>query len=112
MNLPAFFFAADTASAFGSTLLPIVMVGAVFVFLVYLPNKKEEAARKALIAGLQRGDRVVTDGGIHGKMHEAKGEQLILEISPGAFLTVDREKVRTKIVDKPADKPVDLAKKS
>ncbi len=103
MNLPTYPFAADAASAFGSTLMPILMVGAVFVFLVYLPNRKEEAARKTLIAGLQKGDRVVTEGGIHGKMHEAKGEQLVLEISPGAYLTIDREKVRAKIVDKPAE---------
>jgi len=103
MSLPSFILAADAASAFSSTLMPIVMVGAVFIFLVYLPNRKEEAARKELIAGLQRGDRVVTDGGIHGKMHEAKGDTLVLEISAGSYLTIDRDKVRAKIVDKPAE---------
>jgi preprotein translocase subunit YajC len=108
MSLPFFFLAADAVSAFSSTLMPIVMVGAVFVFLVYLPNRKEEAARKELIAGLQRGDKVVTDAGIHGKMHEARGETLVLEISPGSFLTVDREKIRAKVVEK----AVEAAKKS
>lgn len=103
MTLPPLFLAADTVSVFSSTLMPILMVGAVFFFLVYLPNRKEEAARKELIASLQKGDRVVTDGGIHAKMHEAKGEQLVLEISPGSYLTIDREKVRSKIVDKPAE---------
>ena len=108
MSLPFFFLAADAVSAFSSTLMPIVMVGAVFVFLVYLPNRKEEAARKELIAGLQRGDKVVTDAGIHGKMHEARGETLVLEISPGSFLTVDREKIHAKVVEK----AVEAAKKS
>jgi preprotein translocase subunit YajC len=102
MSLPPLLLAAE-AAPLGSMLMPILMVGAVFVFLVYLPQRKEETARKALVAGLQRGDRVVTEGGIHGKMHEAKGEQIVLEISPGAFLTVDRDKVRAKVAEKPAE---------
>ena len=68
MTLPPLFLAADTVSVFSSTLMPILMVGAVFFFLVYLPNRKEEAARKELIASLQKGDRVVTDGLQHARV--------------------------------------------
>jgi preprotein translocase subunit YajC len=39
----------------------------------------------------------VTASGIHGKVHEAKGDTLVLEISPNAYLTVDREAVKRKV---------------
>lgn len=90
-------------SPFASMLMPIAMVAVVFYFFVYRPNQKEDAARKELIASLQRGDRVVTSSGIHARLHEAKGETLVLEISPGAFLTVDRDAVKAKVSDTPTE---------
>ncbi len=94
---------AAAANPLTSMIFPLVMVGAVFYFFVFRPNQKEEAARKELISGLQKGDRVLTNSGIHARLHEAKGETLILEISPGAFLTVDRDAVKGKIVETPVD---------
>ncbi len=106
MNFPFLPLAAEQASL-GGMLFPLVMVGTVFYFFVYRPNQKDEAARKTLIAGLQRGDRVVTNAGIHGKLHEARGETLVLEVSPNAYLTVDRDSVKGKLAEPPAE----LAKK-
>ncbi|GDX82070.1 hypothetical protein LBMAG42_38810 [Deltaproteobacteria bacterium] len=102
MNPSTLLLAADP-SPFGGMIFPIVAVAGVFYFFVYRPNQKDEAARKELIAGLQRGDKVVTSSGIHGKMHEAKGETIVMEVSPGCFLTVDREAVKAKIVEPPAE---------
>ncbi len=99
---PNLVFAADP-SPLGGMIFPIVAVAGVFYFFVYRPNQKDEAARKELIAGLQRGDKLVTSSGIHGKMHEAKGDTIVIEVSPGSFLTVDREAVKTKIVETPAE---------
>lgn len=107
MNFPFLPLAAGEQGSLGGMLLPLVMVGTVFYFFVYRPNQKDEAARKTLIAGLQRGDRVVTASGIHGKLHEARGETLVLEVSPNCFLTVDREVVKGKL----AEPAVEVAKK-
>lgn len=88
---------AAAGSPFSSMLMPIAMVAIVFYFFVYRPNQKEEAARKELIASLQKGDKVVTSSGIHARLHEAKGDTLVLEISPNAYITVDREAVKAKV---------------
>ncbi len=90
---------AQAGSPFASMLMPIAMVAIVFYFFVYRPQQKDEATRKELISSLQRGDKVITNSGIHGKLHEAKGETLVLEISPGAYLTVDRDAVKGKVGD-------------
>lgn len=94
--------AASAGSALGM-LPPVLIVAVVFYFFVYLPGKKEESTRRELVAGLQRGDKIVTTGGIHGTMHEARAETIVLEISPGAFLTIDRDQVKGKLTDKPAE---------
>lgn len=93
--------AMDPAPAAGGgsflSMLPMLAVFvAIFYFLVLRPQTQEAKTQAALIAGLQKGDRVVTIGGIHGVIHEAKGETLVLEVHPGNFLTVDRASVRRK----------------
>jgi preprotein translocase subunit YajC len=80
----------------GQALPMLVIFVAIFYFLVFRPQQKEAKEHAALVAGLQKGDHVVTSAGIHGRIHEAKGDTLVLEISPGAQLTVDRDSVKQK----------------
>lgn len=80
-----------------SPLFLFAMMGAVIWFTVIMPQRKEAKEHAALIASLQKGDKVVTNAGIHGKVHEARADTLVIEISPNAFLTVDREAVRRKL---------------
>jgi len=76
--------------------LLLLFVG-VFYFLVFRPQQKEAAEHQKLVAGLQKGDKVVTSGGIHGRVVEARSDTLLLEISPGAQLVVDRDVVKRKV---------------
>lgn len=78
-------------------------MAAVFYFLVIRPQQKEAKEHQALVAGLQKGDRVVTVSGVHGKIHEARQDTVVLEVSPNNFLTVDRDVVKRKLVDPPKD---------
>lgn len=87
----------------GSTFFMLAAMVAIFYFVLLRPQQKEAKEHAALVAALQKGDKVVTASGIHGKIHEAKGDTLVLEISPNAFLTVDREAVRRKAVEKAAE---------
>ncbi len=95
---------AGPAGLVSHQLFLFVVMGAVIWFTVIMPQRKEAKDHAALIASLQRGDRVVTNAGIHGKVHEARADTLVLEVSPNAFLTVDREAVRRK-VDAGAETP-------
>ena len=84
---------------FGSGLfLPVAILG-IFYFVVMRPQQKEAADLQKIVAALQSGDRVVTTAGIHGKIHEAQGDRLVLEVSPNTFLTVDRDTVKRKLTE-------------
>lgn len=76
--------------------LLLLFVG-VFYFLVFRPQQKEAAEHQKLVAGLQKGDKVVTTGGLHGRVVEARSDTLVLEISPNATVTVDRDVVKRKV---------------
>lgn len=83
------------------TLFPIM--AAIFYFVLWRPQQQEQKEAAKLIAGLVRGDRVVTASGVHATVHEAKDALLILEIAPHTFLTVDRETVKKKLSGAAAD---------
>ncbi len=85
----------------GSPWVMMLAFVAIFYFVLLRPQQKEQKEHQTLIAGLQKGDRVVTGGGLHGKIHEAKGETLVLEVSAGTFLTVERSSVARKVVETP-----------
>lgn len=91
----------------GSPLVMLVGFALIFYFVMLRPQQKEAKEHTALVASLQKGDKVVTASGLHGKVFEAKGDTLVLEISPNAYLTVDRDAIKRKVVpptEKPAEK--------
>jgi preprotein translocase subunit YajC len=85
----------STPSLLTQLALPAAMF-AIFYFLVFRPQRQEAENHAKLVAGLQRGDQVVTNAGIHGKIHEARGDTLVLEIASNSFLTVDRDSIKRK----------------
>lgn len=91
--------AADPAGSIWSTAPMILAFVAIFYFVLYRPQQKEQKEHAELVAGLKKGDHVVTTAGIHGTVHEAKAETLVLEIHPNSYLTVDRTAVRRKSGD-------------
>ena len=74
--------------------LPFVLIFGVFYFLVIRPQQKKLADQEKMIKALQRGDRVVTSGGIHGKISKIEGDmQLMLEIADGVQIKIDRDNI-------------------
>ncbi|MBQ7599483.1 MAG: preprotein translocase subunit YajC [Clostridia bacterium] len=86
--------AADTAEAPNPvlqilpTILMLVAVVAIFYFLMYRPQKKQEKETNNMRNNLQVGDEVTTIGGIIGKIVSIKDETVLLETSS------ERNKVR------------------
>ena len=65
----------------------IVLIVVVLYFLILRPQKKKERQRKDMLSKVQRGDRVITIGGIHGEVIGVKEQSLII--------MVDRERGTT-----------------
>jgi preprotein translocase subunit YajC len=84
---------ADASSAM-MNYLPFILIFGVFYFLVIRPQQKKLADQEKMVKALQRGDRVVTSGGIHGKIAKIENEgQLMLEIAEGVQIKIDRDNV-------------------
>ena len=70
--------------------LPIFLIFLVIYYFILRPNSKKQEAVKLMQENLSKGDRVVTIGGIHGKVTAVKSETVIIKISNENEMTVDK----------------------
>jgi preprotein translocase subunit YajC len=74
--------------------LPLVLIFAVFYFLLIRPQQTKQKQLKVMLAALKRGDRVVTGGGIVGVVQKTKDtSEVEVEIAPNVRVTVLRETI-------------------
>jgi len=85
------------------SLLPLVLIFVVFWFLLIRPQQKKMREHQQMVAALKKGDRVVTAGGIVGRVVKAEsGSDLIgVEIAPNVRVEVVRGTI-SDVLDKPA----------
>ena len=63
-----------------SQFLPLIAMFAILYFLMIRPQMKKAKEHKALIAGLQKGDEVITQGGLTGKVSQLGDNYVKLEV--------------------------------
>jgi len=61
-------------------ILPIVLIFGIMYFLMIRPQQKKMKEHKAMVAALRRGDQVVTQGGIIGKVSKVKDDTNEIEV--------------------------------
>ena len=84
---------AASAGPFGGDLvsfLPMLAIIAVFYFLLIRPQQKKAKDTKAMLAALQKGDEVVTAGGIVGRISKLGDQYATLEVATGVEMNVQR----------------------
>jgi len=74
-------------------LVPFVLIFAVFYFIVILPAKKQQKKKDAMIAGLKKGDRVVTTGGIYGSVAAVEDQSLLLKVAENVKIRVAKSAI-------------------
>jgi len=70
--------------------LPMVLIFAVFYFLLIRPQQKKAKDHRALLDNLKKGDAVITQGGIYGKIAAIADQEVILEIADKVKVRVAR----------------------
>ena len=101
------FIIAQAPTAGGSSVNMLLMMGlmiVVFYFFMIRPQMKRQKEMTKFRAALQKGDKIVTTGGIYGKIDEIKDNIIILEVAPGLKLKVDKSVVLKDMSDAPAQK--------
>ena len=85
-------------------MLPMVAVFAVIYFLMIRPQRKQEKQRRAMLGAVQKGDKVVTSGGIHGTITNMGEDTITLRVD-NIKMTVDRSAIGRVINGDKGKKP-------
>ena len=74
--------------------LPLLVLFAVFYFMLIRPQMKRAKEQRAMIGGLAKGDEVVTNGGIAGRVEEIGESFVTVEIAPNVKIKVQKGAVQ------------------
>ena len=104
--------AAETTDGGGNIvgfLLPLVLMGGLFYFLLIRPQQKRSRAQAALLSSIETGDEVMTAGGLIGTVIDIDDDADIVtvEIAPGVQTRMVRRAISQKMVDEDDETYVD-----
>ena len=77
--------------------LPIILMFVLLYFLMIRPQMKRAKETKQMIEALQKGDEVVTAGGVVGRISKLGDQYLTLEIAPNIEVVVQRSAVQVPL---------------
>lgn len=72
------------------SMLPLVLIFIVFYFLLIRPQQKKAKEQQQFLSALEKGQQVVTSGGIHGKITGLTDKVVTLEIADNVRIKVSR----------------------
>ena len=70
--------------------LPIILLFVIFYFLLIRPQQQNQKKRREMLGKLQKGDRVLTIGGIYGMIKEIKEDAVVLRIADNVNIKMVR----------------------
>jgi preprotein translocase subunit YajC len=80
------------------SMAPFLVVLAVFYFFIIRPQQQQQKDRNMMLSALEKGDKVVTTGGIYGEIVELRDDTLILKVADKVQLKMTRGSV-AKVID-------------
>lgn len=100
MNILFILLQATESSESGwMSMLPLFLILVVFYFFFIRPQTKKNKEQKKYREALKKGDKIITIGGLHGKIAEVKETTIIIEVGNQIKLTVEK----TAVVMDPAE---------
>ncbi len=91
-------------------LLPILLVGFVFYFLVFRPQKRERQKQQQFVDSIKKNDRVMTIGGVLGTVVSVKGDEITLKVdeSTNTKITFIRSAIKSVVSGTGSDEKPEL----
>ena len=72
------------------TFLPMIAIFVVFYFLLIRPQQKKAKEARAMLDALEKGNEVVTSGGLVGRISKLADQYAVIEVAPNVEITVQR----------------------
>jgi preprotein translocase subunit YajC len=113
--LPAVVYAqqggnAPSSSMFGSILPMMLIMFIIIYFLMIRPEQKKQKKRQQMINEMKKGDKVLTVGGIYGRISSLKGDTLVVKIAENTSVEVTKTAV-SSVITKDGDSNSDTKDK-
>jgi len=77
--------------------LPLILLFAIFYFLIIRPQQKQQKAHKAMLEALSKGDKIVTNGGLIAEIVKVEEDFIKIKLSDGVVAKLDRAYVARKL---------------
>ncbi len=75
-------------------IVPLILMFVIFYFLLIRPQQKKQKKVQEMQSKLEKGDKIITIGGLHGTVHALDEGSLVITVEDGTKLTYDRSAVR------------------
>lgn len=102
---------AGAASGQMVSLIPFVLIIAIFYFFIIRPQNKKQKETEKMINALKKGDKVVTIGGIHGVVSSTKEKTIVVKVDSNTSIEFNRTAIAAVVSDKTTEKVSKKAKK-
>ncbi|MDO9151501.1 MAG: preprotein translocase subunit YajC [Methylotenera sp.] len=90
-------YAATAPATDFTSFLPLIVIFLLFFFMIIRPQMKQAKEQRNMIAALQKGDEVVTSGGIVGKITKVTDTFVTVEIAPNTEITVQKHAIQSAL---------------
>jgi preprotein translocase subunit YajC len=83
----------ETSGSIWPMIIFLVVIFALFYFVMIRPQRKRQKEHQSLMEGLQKGDRVITAGGIYGTIESLSEDSVVIKVEGGTTMRVARGSV-------------------
>jgi len=80
-------------------LIPLLLIMVVFYFFLIRPQMKKQKEMKNFRESLKKGDRIITAGGIYGKINNISGNIVTVDVGNNVLLKVDKSGIMRDTTD-------------
>ncbi|MBD3793527.1 MAG: preprotein translocase subunit YajC [Campylobacterales bacterium] len=79
------------------SLLPLIFMFAIFYFLIIRPQQKQQKEHAAMLESLQKGDKIITSGGLHAEIVKTEEDFIKIKLNDTSIVKLDRAFIVKKI---------------
>ena len=80
----------------GSLISTLIMFGAIFAifyFMIIRPQQKRAKEREKLLSNIEKGDKIITSGGVHATIVCIEEKTVLIEIAPNVKIKIERSAI-------------------
>lgn len=77
--------------------LPLILLFAIFYFLIIRPQQKQQQRHREMVNSLQKGDKIITNGGLHATVIKPEDDFIKIELNDDTIVKIDKAFIAKKV---------------